>query len=245
MNIAQGTFENSVVGSTINQSGKRKASDDLEASECSGDDESLDEDVSRVDQDEQGEGTPAAAAAQPLQANDDPPYKEFVAAYKAMTEESKFVFSETGRVLEDVIFENASVLTEKNIAHLWVVDMDHPVVTSWFRPEELEELRNQMLPMPELDEPFLESMARFSHVGLSNLIYNIFDLPSARILSYVSSCRRTQQKSSDASLKKSHTAPKASLTTAQSTLTPHGSISSSYPCNLPTILPYIPMAIYT
>ncbi|KAH0608083.1 uncharacterized protein H6S33_002135 [Morchella sextelata] len=163
MNIAQGTFENSVVGSTINQSGKRKASDDLDASDCLGDDESLDEDIVRADQDEQGEGTPAAAAAQPLQANDDPPYKEFVAAYKAMTDESKFVFSETGRVLEDVMFENASVLTEKHTAHLWVVDLDHPVVTSWFQPKELEELRNQMLPMPELDEPFLASMARFSH----------------------------------------------------------------------------------
>lgn len=185
MNIAQGTFENSVVGSTINQSGKRKASDGLEANECpddyddDDDDGSLDEDIARADQDEQGEGTPAAAAAQPLQTNDNPPYKEFVAAYKTMTEESKFVFLGTGRVLEDVMFENASILTEKNTAHLWVVDMDHPVVTSWFRPEELEELRNEMLPMPELDEPFLESMARFSHVGPSNLIYNTFDLPSS------------------------------------------------------------------
>lgn len=188
MNIAQGTFENSVVGSTINQSGKRKASDDLDASDCLGDDESLDEDIVRADQDEQGEGTPATTTTQPLQANDDPPYKEFVAAYKAMTDESKFVFSETGRVLEDVMFENASVLTEKHTAHLWVVDLDHPVVTSWFQPKELEELRNQMLPMPELDEPFLASMARFSHVGLSNLIYNTFDLPSSTwILSYVSS----------------------------------------------------------
>ncbi|KAI5850384.1 hypothetical protein DFP73DRAFT_591242 [Morchella snyderi] len=162
MNIAQGTFENSVVGSTINQSGKRKASDGLEASDYPGDDGGLDEDVARADQDEQGGGIPAAAV-QSLQANDDPPYKEFVAAYKSIPEESKFVFSETGRVLEDVVFENASVLTEKHTAHLWVVDLDHPVVTSWFRQKELEELRDQMLPMPELDEPFLASMARFSH----------------------------------------------------------------------------------
>lgn len=81
-----------------------------------------------------------------------------------MSTESKYVFSCSGRVLEDVIFQNASALTTKDPVHLWVIDFDDIVVTSWFELKELGELRGRTMPLPEADKTFLSSMARFSLV---------------------------------------------------------------------------------
>lgn len=96
-------------------------------------------------------------------------YNKFVATYECMSSASKFVFSESHRILEDLIFENASNLKVENSAHLWVIDLCDDLVTSWFLPTELDELRRSTLPLPETDKLFVASMARFSRVCISSL----------------------------------------------------------------------------
>lgn len=102
-------------------------------------------------------------------------YNAFVATYKAMTPESKFVFSHSGRVLEDVIYDNARTLSKKGPVHQWVLDLGDEDVLSWFsKPGELDELRSRIIPLPDPDKVFVASMARFADVCtdiLSRLAY--------------------------------------------------------------------------
>lgn len=92
-------------------------------------------------------------------------YNTFVATYKAMTPQSKFVFSHSGRVLEDIIYDNVRTLSKKSPAHQWVLDLSDEDVLSWFsKPGELDELRSRIIPLPESDNVFVASMARFADV---------------------------------------------------------------------------------
>lgn len=122
-------------------------------------------------EDEYGESV--AAASQIKQSHDTftEVYNKFVATYKNIPTTSKFVFSISRRTLEDVIFENASVLTMESSVHLWVIDLGDDIVTDWFLPTELDELRSLTLSLPETDKVFAASMARFSLVCFSLTSY--------------------------------------------------------------------------
>lgn len=95
-------------------------------------------------------------------------YNTFVATYKDMTPQSKFTFSRSHRVLEDVIYDNARTLSKKCLVHQWVLDFGDRDVLSWFTgPGELDELLDRLIPLPESDKVFVASMARFADVCAS------------------------------------------------------------------------------
>lgn len=75
---------------------------------------------------------------------------------------SSFAFSETGRVLEDVI--RHSDLPTTNIARQGVIDLADLDVTNLFKPSELTQMIAHIPPEPEADILFMGSMARFARV---------------------------------------------------------------------------------
>lgn len=95
-------------------------------------------------------------------------YNTFVATYKDMAPQSKFTFSRSHRVLEDVIYDKARTLSKKCLVHQWVLDLGDEDVSSWFTgPGELDELLGRLVPLPESDKVFVASMARFADVCAS------------------------------------------------------------------------------
>lgn len=121
-------------------------------------------------EEEQNQGDDIATEPEVKKSKKDFPsvYNTFVATYKDMTPQSKFTFSRSRRILEDVIYDNARTLSKKSLVHQWVLDLGDEDILSWFtRPGELDELLGRLIPLPESDKVFVASMARFADVCAS------------------------------------------------------------------------------
>lgn len=87
--------------------------------------------------------------------------------------EKKTRFSSSENILEDRIYQKvttlfsvkSSWLTRDSSILLWIVDLQDPVVTTWFLDDELKELRSWTMPLPEPDKFFAYSVNRFSQVS--------------------------------------------------------------------------------
>ncbi|KAL0635500.1 hypothetical protein Q9L58_005548 [Maublancomyces gigas] len=114
-------------------------------------------------------------------------FKLFVLNYESMEKKTRFSSSEN--ILEDRIYQKvttlfsvkSSWLTRDSSILLWIIDLQDPVVTTWFLCDELEELRSWTMPLPEPDKFFAHSVNRFFQAKTTEDYQNILETVPYRL----------------------------------------------------------------
>ncbi|CAG8619820.1 3409_t:CDS:1, partial [Acaulospora colombiana] len=79
-----------------------------------------------------------------------------------MSEDQNWILK-SGKCVEDTIFRHSRILPTETYLHSWIIDIRDEDTESLFTVEEWDEIKNEDLKFPEVDEAFTESMMRFAN----------------------------------------------------------------------------------
>ncbi|CAG8578678.1 2772_t:CDS:10, partial [Paraglomus occultum] len=88
--------------------------------------------------------------------------KSFVENYNQMKNELKWTLKSTGRVVEDVLYENISDFMSEHLVHSFTIDVDDPIIQEIFSSIELEEIElTNVKEEPDLSSELYKHLAKY------------------------------------------------------------------------------------